>query len=84
MTVVGLMMQEGRPMAKNSQGASKTTTSPRGSVTRVEIDEEKMQEAVDTIWESMDEDASFADFEEAALAAGNELVRSLLKKRSKA
>lgn len=46
------------------------------------FDEVEMAAAAESLWAAVGETADFAEFEGALLAASNEVVRDLLKKRS--
>lgn len=65
-------------MMSNKQPASKAGKHPSKA-----ISEEVISEVANRLWQSMDKDVPFEEFEEAVLEAGNDIVRDLGKKNSK-
>ena len=63
--------------------AGKSADSKTRPAPKYVIDEDVIKETAEKLCQSMDKDASFADFEEAALEAGSDLVRQMIKKNSK-
>ena len=46
------------------------------------VDQEMVRQVVEKVWDSLDEEASFDDFEQVVLEVNNEISRQLAKKNS--